>query len=40
MVIGGIFAMGAVADKESKKQKIMLAGFAICVIGLVALQIL
>ena len=40
MVAGGIFAIGAIAEKSEKKSRRMLAGFAICVIGLVALQIL
>lgn len=40
MVAGGIFAIGAIAEKSEKKARHMLAGFAVCVIGLVALQIL
>lgn len=40
MVTGGIFGIGAIAEKNVIKSKCMLAGFAVCVIGLVALQIL
>lgn len=40
MIVGGIFTLGAIAEKNEKKQRCMLAGFGICVIGLVALQIL
>lgn len=40
MVVGGVFAIGAIAEKSKEKARYMLAGFAVCVIGLVALQIL
>lgn len=40
MVAGGVFAIGAIAEKNVIKSMCMLAGFAMCVIGLVALQIL
>lgn len=40
MVAGGVFAIGAIAEKSERKARNMLAGFTVCVIGLVALQIL
>lgn len=40
MVIGGAFALAVIAEQSEKRQKHVLAGFAICVIGLIALQIL
>lgn len=40
MVAGGVFAIGAIAEKSKEKARYMLAGFTVCVIGLVALQIL
>lgn len=40
MVAGGIFAIGVIAEKSERKAKNMLVGFAVCVAGLVALQIL
>ena len=40
MIAGGIFGIGAIAEKHEKKCKCMLAGFTVCVIGLVVLQIL
>lgn len=40
MIVGGVFALGAIAEKNVIKSACMTVGFIVCVIGLVALQIL
>lgn len=40
IVAGSVFAIGAIAEKNAIKSRSMLAGFIVCVIGIVAMQIL